>query len=109
MKIIWEEKEEDEDKKPVPSRRITNPRRLVSRARSKSAPVFRANTSSRPRTSFRNNQRLRVRGGGRRSTEAPETTETSERHAVVSSTVKNDFEDETEKSLEELKRRRRRQ
>merc|ERR1719477_362999 len=104
-----EEKEEDEDKKPVPSRRITNPRRLVSRARSKSAPVFRANTSSRPRTSFRNNQRLRVRGGGRRSTEAPETTEITERHAVVSSTVKTDFEDETEKSLEELKRRRRRQ
>ena len=95
-----EEKEEDEDKKTVPSRRITNPRRLVSRARSKSAPVFRANTSSRPRTSFRNNQRLRVRGGGRRSTEAPETTEITERHAVVSSTVKNDFEDETEKSLE---------
>merc|ERR1719370_1634414 len=34
-----EEKEEDVDRKPVPSRRISNPRRLVSRARSKSAPV----------------------------------------------------------------------
>merc|ERR1719206_259402 len=100
MKIIWKKKKKMRTKKTVPSRRTTNPRRLVSRARSKSAPVFRANTSSRPRTSFRNNQRLRVRGGGRRSTEAPETTKITERHAVVSSTVKNDFEDETEKSLE---------
>merc|ERR1711892_646150 len=96
------EGEEKTEQKSVPSRRITNPRRLVSRTKTNSAPVFKANTV-RPRTSFRNNQRLRVRGGGRRSTEAPEVseiTDITERQVVVSSTVKNDFEVETEKSLE---------
>ena len=62
------QKEETQEQKTVPSRRISNPRRLVSRARTNSAPVFRANTQ-KPRASFRNNQRLRIRGGGRRSTE----------------------------------------
>jgi hypothetical protein len=106
-----DDKEENNEQNSVPSRRITNPRRLVSRTRTNSAPVFRSNTV-KPRTSFRNNQRLRVRGGGRRSTEAPEVTEIkeiTEKQEVVSSTVKNDFEVETEKSLGELRRRRRRQ
>merc|ERR1711892_1035845 len=97
------EGEEKTEQKSVPSRRITNPRRLVSRTKTNSAPVFKSNTV-RPRTSFRNNQRLRVRGGGRRSTEAPEVseiTDITERQVVVSSTVKNDFEVETEKSLED--------
>ena len=80
---------EDESEKVVATSRarVASPRRFISRprsqtqARSQDAPVFRAGSRSRVI-----NQRLRIRGGSRSTTGAPETS------TVVSEVTENDAE-----------------